>query len=141
MFTNDDVMGTWHVNVVFWDGHGWSNGTADVIKQDLTVTVNNALNFTSPDHVSWQEDSGTPLNFHVTTDDDSSAHGVQYSLGNDVPAWLNDPGGKYTHLYIDSNTGVLTTDSGFSPDNTLVGAYTFTIHGDDGHGGADQKFT
>ncbi len=134
MFTNDDVMGTWHVNVVFWDGHGWTSGAPDVIKQDLTVTVQNTLHFTSADNTYWQEDSSTALNYQVTTDDDSSARGVTYSLGSDVPAWLAP------HLHMDSN-GHMWTDAGFSADNNLVGSYTFTIHGEDGHGGANQLFT
>ncbi len=125
--TNAETMGTWDIRIVFDDGHG------GVIDQALTVTLNNALHFTTSGTAYWQEDSSTPFSFDVNTDDDPA---VTYSLvAGSIPTWLQG------HLTIDPSTGVIGTDAGFSADNTLPGTYTFVIHAEDGHGGGNQTFT
>ncbi|AFM23770.1 putative Ig domain-containing protein [Desulfomonile tiedjei] len=125
--TNAETMGTWNIRIVFDDGHG------GVIDQTLTVTLDNVLNFTTPGSAYWQEDSSTQFSFDVNTDDDPA---VTYSLvAGSIPTWLQG------HLTIDPSTGVLSTDAGFSADNTLPGTHTFVIHAEDGHGGGNQTFT
>ncbi len=123
---NDETQGTWNLQVQFDDGHG------GVITQALTVTLANRFNFTSANSGVWGEDS-SGFTFDVNTDDDVHTGDVTYWL-EDVPAWL------VGNIDIDSSTGVITTDAGFEPDNTLVGTHTFTVHATDTHGEITQTF-
>ncbi|MFH0824115.1 MAG: putative Ig domain-containing protein, partial [Pseudomonadota bacterium] len=112
-------VGTHFFDVTADDGHG----TLDTEQIDLTV--DNVLDFTSANTHSSAEDS--QLLFDAQTDTETlGLNPVTYSLTGG-PAWA----------VIDSSTGVISGN----PENQQVGTYNFTINATSAEGGASQAFT
>ncbi|MDQ7782087.1 MAG: putative Ig domain-containing protein, partial [Desulfomonilaceae bacterium] len=132
--TNRDV-GTFTFPVVIDDGNG------GVTTLDFTLTVINTVpRFTTPNKAVWYEDQTALYPFNVYTTDEPHDHWLKndnlYTLIG-APVWLE----------IDTKDGTMrvnpvhTANADGSPDNHLVGVYTFTIDFFDGDVSIRQPFT
>jgi hypothetical protein len=92
-----------------------NNDVSKVNQHELTLTVNNKLDFTSDPLETVVEDD--QLLFHVQTKRETIGDHMRYTLEGAVPAWVS----------IGETTGVLSGNPNYSDVNPLGFPYQFTI--------------
>ena len=140
VLTNADALGTWNLNLVFYDGHGASvSQTITVNAVDVLNLADDAINGYGSTDVR-QEDDKNPYThtnetlFRFKGDDGITSWRID---PDDVPPWLKDSGGNvfvkadadggYIRVYVDDPGHTL------APINTDVGNYDLIVYVRDNH--------